>query len=315
MNLFSFIFAGTSEFALNCLKLLLQLEALKLKGVISQPDALKGRGMKKQSSTVKLFAQKHNFPIWTPKTSPEEDVLRAISQKKCDFSFVCSYGKILTPAYLQIFPKGCINLHTSLLPRWRGAAPVQRALMAGDQETGICLQLMSEELDAGDIIGYRKFQIAEEDNAQDIFNKSLETTKDLLEKELIDYLYGRQKAVPQDHQKKSYAKKIEKKEGQIIWDKESAFKIHNKIRGLFLGPQAFSFFKGKRIKIHRAKVSKKNFTNFKPGEVCEATKNELAIACKEGALYLLEIQKEGRKRQKIEDFLKGSSIKLRDSFS
>ena len=279
--------------------------------MVSRPPALKGRGMKKQNSVVKSFAQKQGWPVWTPQKTNEPQFLNEISQKKCDFSFVCSYGQILPLAYLQIFPKGSLNLHFSQLPRWRGAAPVQRALMAGDQETGICLQVMTADLDTGDIIGQRNFKIEEEDNAKDIFDKALRETDSLLKEELVKYLKGDRKGSPQDHSKKTYAQKMDKKEGRIVWE-ESSLNIHNKIRALFLGPHAFSFFNGKRVKIYRSKIVRKNFSGFLPGEICAIQKNGLFVACGQGTLSLLEIQKEGKKRQKIEDFLKGHPIKLKD---
>lgn len=311
MKPFSFIFLGTSEFALDCLKLLLKSKSLNLKGIVSRPDVLKGRGMTKQSSVVKSFAQTLKHPIWTPKKANEPTFLKEISEQKCDFSFVCSYGQILPLNYLQIFPKGCINLHLSLLPKWRGAAPVQRALMAGDQKTGVALQVMTTALDSGNIIGQREFKIEEEDNSKNIFDKSLTEATHLIEEELIKYLKGELKAQPQNPEGKSYAHKIDKKEGEIIW-KEPAIVIHNKIRALFLGPQAFSFLNGKRIKFYRSKIIKKSFDGFLPGEICQLEKNKLVVACGEGALSLLELQKENKKRQQIEDFLQGSSLNLKD---
>ena len=313
MKKFSFIFVGTSEFALECLKLLMESESLHLKGVVSRPPSLQGRGMKKQSSFVHSFAQKQGLPVWLPKKASEAEFLNEISQKGCDFSFVCSYGRILPPTYLQIFPKGCLNLHLSLLPRWRGAAPVQRALLSGDKKTGICLQNMTKELDAGDIIALREFKIEEGDNAKDIFDKALKETAFLLKEKLLKYLKGNLKAQAQDHTQKTYAPKIDKTEGEIAW-KEPAQAIHNKIRALFLGPRAFSFFKGQRIKIYRAKVIHKSFPDFLPGEVCSVEKDSLLLACGEKTLSLLEIQKEGKKRQNIMEFLKGNPINLRDRF-
>ncbi len=311
MKQFSFIFAGTSDFALECLKLLIKSQSLALKGILSRPDALQGRGMKKQSSAVKRFAQGGGWPLWTPQKPAGRLFLDEIAATKSDFSFVCSYGQILPLAYLQIFPKGGINLHLSLLPRWRGAAPVERALMAGDKKTGVCLQEMTEELDAGNVIGQREFPIGEEDSAQDIFNKALNETAGLLQGDLIKYLKGELRAIPQDPARKTYAEKIAKKEGKIDW-REPAQIIHNKIRALFLGPQAFSFLSGRRIKIYRSKIAGKSFSDFSPGEVCLKGKGSLFVACGQGALSLLEVQKEGKKRQKIEDFLKGCSINLRD---
>lgn len=313
MKPFSFIFAGTSEFALDCLKLLISSTSLNLKGVVTRPNALKGRGLKKQNSAVKAWAQKQDLPIWSPQTTNEANFLQKIHQQKCDFSFVCSYGQILPVAYLQSFPKGCLNLHLSLLPKWRGAAPVQRALMAGDTTTGVGLQIMTEKLDCGNIIGQREFDITEDDNAHIIFEKSLIKTKSLISKELVQYLNGKLKGQPQNHTLKTYAHKIDKTETKIIWTK-SAINIHNKIRALFLGPQAYCILNGKRIKIYKSKIIREKFKGFSPGEVCSIQKTKLMISCGENSLSLLEVQKEGKKRQKIEDFLNGCAIKLKDAF-
>lgn len=310
---FSFIFAGTSTYALDCLKLLMTLKSLRLKGIVTRPDSSKGRGMKSCSSVVKSFAQNQGLPYWTPKKADESKFLNKILQKKCDFSFVCAYGQILPLTYLQLFPKGCVNLHLSLLPRWRGAAPVQRALLAGDKKTGVCLQVMTKDLDAGDIIGQKDFKIEEKDNAKDIFDKALIKTKSLLEKDLIKFLKGEVETQAQNHSEKTYAQKINKKEGEIVW-KESALNIHNKIRALFLGPQAFSLLKGKRIKIYQSEPVKDNFPDFLPGEICAVQKDQLIVACSKGVLSLLEVQKEGKTRQKIKNFLTGNPIKIKDCF-
>lgn len=314
MKSFSFIFAGTSEFARDCLKIFLELETFVLKGVLSQPDQMRGRGMKKQSSPVKAFALEKGFPVWTPEKGSDPRFLEEIKKQNCDFSFVCSYGQILPKTYLEIFPKACINLHFSLLPRWRGAAPVQRALMAGDKKTGVCIQVMNTELDAGDIIGQRDFEIQEEDNSENLFERSLKEAQALIAEDLLEYLRGEREVKTQDSTKKTYAHKIEKKEAQILWEK-SAQDIHNKIRGLFLGPQAFSFLKGKRIKIYRSQVVDEHFPDFKAGQICQIGTEELLVKCGKGAISLLEVQREGRNKQKIRDFLKGYPLSLKETLS
>ena len=291
----------------------MQSPNFQLKAILTRPDVPHGRGMKRQSSPVKFFAEQQNIPYWTPERAGDRFFLRALSQEKYDFSFVCAYGRILPLKYLNLFPRGSFNLHFSLLPRWRGAAPVQRALLAGDQKTGVSLQLMTEELDAGDIIGQREFPIGTEENAEDIFNKALQKTESLLQDEFVKYLKGKLTAHPQDNKKATYASKIDKKEAKISW-KESSVDIHNKIRAFFLGPQAFSFLKGKRIKIYRSKCLNEKSYNKCPGKVCAIEKNKLFIACGKGVLSLLEVQKEGKKKQKIEDFLKGNPVFIKDCF-
>ena len=311
MKPFSFIFAGTSKIALDVLKLLLESKSLTLQGAVSRPDSLQGRGMKKQSSAVKSFIKSQNIPLWAPQKASDPAFLSEIKERKCDFSFVCSYGRILPLSYLQLFPKGALNLHFSQLPYWRGAAPVQRALMAGDQKTAVSLQLMTEDLDAGDIIGQKIFKINETDNAEDIFNKALKNTKHLIKKELIKYLEGKLKPQAQDHSQKTYAYKIDKEEARIKWQK-SAQALHNQIRALYLGPQAFFTLQGKRIKVYRAEALKKEFPHFKPGEIGLVEKSRLLVACGSGVLSLLELKKEGKQKLSIEDFLKGCPLKLKD---
>ena len=245
MKKFSFIFAGSSVFSLDCLQLLIKQPQLKLKAIISQPDRSKDRGLKKQSSALSEFALSQNIPLFRPKTCQSSDFLNKIQELKCDFSFVCAYGQILPLNYLKLFPKGSLNLHLSLLPRWRGAAPVQRALMAGDQKTGISLQVMTEKLDAGDIIASREIIIKEEDNAETLFEKSLKETETLLSEKLLPYLEDKIQPQAQDSSKAVYAHKIDKKFSQIVWT-ESSTEIHNKIRALYLGPQTFCFLEFKK---------------------------------------------------------------------
>ena len=313
MKNFSFIFAGTTDFSLDCLKLLIKNQKLKLKAIISQPEREKGRGLKKQKSALTDFAISKNIPLFRPKTSQDSDFLTEIQKQKCDFSFVCAYGQILPLNYLKLFPKGSLNLHLSLLPRWRGAAPVQRALMAGDKKTGVCLQVMTEKLDAGDIIASREITISEEDNTKTLFEKSLKETKILLSEKLMPYLEGEIQPQAQNSSKAVYAHKIDKKSTQIEWSK-SAIEIHNKIRALIVGPQAFCFLKNKRLKIYESRLIKSNFSDFSHGEICQLEKNKLSVACGKGALDLLEVQREGKKKQGIEEFLNGQSLKLKDRF-
>ena len=335
MKSFSFIFAGTSSISLNCLKILFQSPAFTPKGLIVSPSSVRGRGQKLQHSPIKLFTIEKGLPVWSPKNLSDPGFLTDLSKKSLDFCFVCAYGKIFPPAFLKLFPQTAINLHFSLLPRWRGAAPIQRALMAGDKKTGISLQVMSEELDAGPIIGQREFEIETQDNATSLFSKALIDSKSLLQKELVNYLKGELIACPQEHAKKTYARKIEKKEAKILWTKDS-FTLHNQIRALAEGPQAYSSLKGKRIKIHRAALAEtSNFSsskpsgsklsdfrlsdfklsNFKPGEICFLSKNQLLVACGKGALSLIELQIEGRKKQTLKDFLNGYPLSLKDQFN
>ena len=172
---------------------------------------------------------------------------------------------------------------------------------------------MTEQLDAGDIIAKREFYIKEEDNSKTLFEKSLKETKILLKEKLIPYLENKIKPIAQDTSQVTYAHKIQKKSAQIVWTK-SALEIHNQIRALYLGPQAFCFLKGKRLKIYSSQIAKEDFFDFSPGEICAIEKNQLIVACGSKSLKLLKLQLEGKKIQKIEEFLRGQKLKLKDHF-
>ena len=229
-----------------------------------------------------------------------------MKKQKCDLALVCGYGCIVPPAFFNCFSKGAVNVHPSLLPRWRGAAPIERALMAGDKKTGVCLQVMTEQLDAGDIIAHREFSIKEEDTSLEVYQKAIQITGELLRDKLIPFAEGRIQPVPQRGEV-TFAKKIQKAEGLIQW-KKAAPALHNQIRALASGPQAFTFFKGERIKIYRSRLLSIS-SSSDPGTAIQSKQGELVIGCGEkGALSLLEVQRPGRRKQKIKEFLRGHPI-------
>ena len=305
------IFLGTTEFSLLCLKTLYESRFYKIVGVITKEDRPRGRrGLKDLPTPVKVFCQKEGLAIWTLETF--------LAQKQtppCDFALAVAYGHILPESFLKAFPKGVFNIHPSLLPRWRGAAPIERALMAGDQNTGVCLQLMTKELDAGDIVEVYEFPIKEEDNAHQICKKTEELSKILLLKDLPLFLEGKKKAKSQSEAGMSpiYAKKINKTECEISWQ-EPASVIHNKIRALYLGPQAFTFFKAERLKIYRSRRADNPENSLPPGSLLCCKGDAIVVACGVGALELLEIQRSGKKRQTTREFLKGTIFKKGDRF-
>lgn len=263
---------------------------------------------------VKIFSQKQNLPL---------ESFEDLSQARKHFSppallaVAVAYGRILPSSFLNSFPKGGVNIHPSLLPRWRGAAPIERALMAGDKKTGVSLQVISKELDAGDIIEKYEFPVSEDDTALEVYQKAKNISKELLLRDLPFFLQEKIIPKPQktDGQPLIYAQKIQKTECEIFW-KEFALYIHNKIRGLSLGPAAFTFFKKERLKIYRSQLAEMKIpTKIPPGSVLCSKKDRLTIACGNGALNLLEVQRSGKKRQLIEDFLRGVSLKEGDSLN
>ena len=312
MNEFSILFLGTSEFSLEGLKTLSQSKNLKVNGVVTIPDRFRNRGLKKLSSPVKIWSNGQNLPLWTPESVHSQDFINEISKHKFDTAVIIAYGKILPKSFLDLFPKGVVNIHPSLLPRWRGSAPIERALLTGDKKTGVCLQIVHEKLDAGDIIKSYSFPIDDDDSSLEIYEKSKEASHKLLLNDFVDYLKGKIKPTPQTEEGLTYAKKIEKEEAHICWQKQ-AQEIHNQIRALKGGFQAFTFFQKKRIKIHRSKVLNQNFPSASPGEVVSCD-GKLIVACKKGAVEILEIQKESHNKQSAKDFLTGQKINKGERF-
>lgn len=320
MSIFTFkqpwplVFLGTTDFSVECLKNLIESPDYKVVGVITKEDTFRSRrGLKIMGTPVKIFCQEQNLPL---KSFKDLSQVRGYFSPPALLAVVVAYGQILPSSFLSSFPRGGVNIHPSLLPRWRGAAPIERALMAGDKKTGVSLQVLSQELDAGAIIGKYEFPISKEDTALDVYQKAKKFSKVLLLKDLLFFL--QEKIVPEpqkiNNQPLVYAYKIQKKECEISW-KESASHIHNKIRGLNLGPAAFTFLKGERLKIYKSQLTEEEFApEALPGSVLYSEKDRLTVACGKGALNLLEVQRAGRKRQCIEDFLRGVSIKEGDSF-
>ena len=318
------IFIGTSNFSVKCLKYLLESKYFKVQSVITVPDRQRDRGMTSQGSPVKIFSETLGIPVFTPEKLSEETFLKQISKIKSEISVVCAYGKILPNVFLDLFPKQSVNIHPSLLPLWRGAAPIERSLMNGDSQTGVSLQFVGEKLDAGDIIGKVSFSIQEDETAEDIYKKAEEASKKLLQEDLVSYLNGEIKPAPQLEEQVSYANKIEKKEAKIDWNEPSQT-IHNKVRALVFGPQSFTLFKGQRLKIYKTKVLDvasllekklldKSLSSSSTGEVVILDQKQLVVSCGNLALSLLEVQREARQKQNIEEFLKGTAVKLGDIF-
>ena len=291
------LFVGTSDFSVHCLNLLLNNTFFNVKHVLTQPASVQSRGLKTLASPVELFCERkklsfsYDFPAGRP------DLQLAV---------VCSYGRLLSARFLSYFPKGAVNVHPSLLPLYRGAAPIERALMDGKKETGVSLQLMTTKLDAGDIIGQNIFAISENDTAKHVYARSLFETEKLLNQDLISFLKGQKKALPQKGQI-TYAKKISKEECAIVWS-ESSTSIHNKIRALCLGPQAFTQFEGQRIKIYESEVSQDSFSKASPGSLFIKEDGALIVACGQGHLAIKSLQRAGKKQQKIREFLQGFSF-------
>ena len=305
------IFAGTPQFAAHALEALI-IEGHEIALVLTQPDRPAGRGMKLNASAVKLLAQKHKIALLQPRSLKQPEVYEQLSKVCADVMVVAAYGLILPSIILNTPRLGCINIHASLLPRWRGAAPIQRAILAGEQETGITIMQMDRGLDTGDILLQRSTSILNNDNANTLYDKlsilgasCIVTTLHLLKNEKIT-------AVPQTKENVSYASKLEKIEAKINWQM-NAEEISYAVRAFNPYPVAHSVIDGFPLKIFQAKA----ITNTigRPGEILSAKQEGIVVACGKDALMLEIVQKPGGKKLSAAEFLAGYSLKPGNYFT
>jgi len=302
-------FLGTPEFALVSLKSLLNDEHFEVVGVVTQPDRPAGRKMVLTPSPVKMLALANGIPVLSPESVNKDFMLTEIQKWGAEVAVVVAFGQILSTKFLNLFRFGAVNVHGSILPRWRGAAPIQRAIEFGDTESGVTLQKVVRELDAGDLLGLRRIEIDSEINAMELHDKLAVMGAELLHLELMDYVRGNLAAIPQDTTGITLAKKIDKLEAEIKWT-EAAVKIHNKVRAFVMGPGTFTTLGGKKLKVHQTKVVAGSGT---PGKVLSVSENSLVIATGAEAISLLSVQPESRNRMSVSEFLKGYPLKKGDS--
>ena len=294
---------GTPSFSVPILKAINDSNH-KIIEVYSQPPSKKNRGLKVQNSAVHDYAEKFNIPVRCPTTLDEKTEINHLKKLKPDLVVVVAYGKILPEKILNIENLIFLNVHASLLPRWRGAAPIQRAIMKGDKETGISIMKIVPKLDAGPVLIQSKLLISKQINHEQMSEKM----SDLGAKLIIDAieLIKNNKAsfTPQDESKVIYAKKIKKIESKINWN-ESAKEILAKIRAFYPNPGTWFELNGTRIKITKAIEVEKT---GRAGAIIDT--NKMIIACKKNAVQILELKKEGKKLMPVNEFLKGNKIKI-----
>ena len=294
---------GTPIFCVPILKSLYQ-NGYNISVVFTQPPQKSHRGQKINKSPIQGISETLNIDYRTPKTLMDNhEEYEFLKELNADLAIVCAYGQIIPKNFLDLTKKGFVNIHASILPSWRGAAPIQRSIMNLDPETGISIMKINEELDSGPVSNIYRMKIDQNQNAQEISEKlSALAAKKILDN-VDDILKDKAKFIDQDHSKATYAKKIHKKESQIDWG-DDASKIIGKINGLFPSPGAFFSFNGERYKILRAAIS-----NGK-GQVGEIISNQLEVACNNNqSIKILEIQRQGKRPQKINEFMLGSLIK------
>ncbi|OGC15098.1 methionyl-tRNA formyltransferase [candidate division WOR-1 bacterium RIFOXYA2_FULL_37_7] len=305
------IFFGTPTPAAVCLKTLIGVEE-EIIYVISQPDRKKGRGLHLTPSPAKKLAIQNKIPVETPEKIKDETFIKKIKSLNPDLIIVAAYGKILPKQILDIPKYGAINIHASLLPKYRGAAPIQHALLNGEKETGITIMQLDEGLDTGDIILQEKLEIEPKDTSAILLDKLFAKGASLLLEAIKQIKNGTAKMIPQNDLKATYAKLITKEMGKINWAKP-AEEINNQIRALTPWPSAYTFLDKKMLKIFEAAVVPLSEVR-KPGEVIE-TKDQLIVACGKDSLSIIDVQLEGKRKMPIADFLKGYTSKLPVIFS
>ena len=294
---------GTPLFAVPILKSLYQ-NGYSLNVVYTQPPQKSHRGQKINKSPIQNISETLNLEFRTPnRIKDNKEEFEYIKRLKADLAIVVAYGQIIPKEFLNLTKKGFINIHASILPNWRGAAPIQRSIMNLDNETGISIMKINEELDSGPISNIYKIKLDEKNNASEISEKlSLLAAEKILDN-IDEIMEDKLKFIEQEHEKATYAKKIQKNEGKINWNDE-ALSILGKINGLFPTPGAFFNFNGERYKILKAEIASGI------GKAGEVISDQLEIACNNNqSIKILEIQRQGKKPQKIGEFMLGSQIR------
>ena len=297
------VFMGTPDIAATCLKRILA-DGFQVVGVYTQPDRPKNRGMKLFPSPVKEVALGHNLPVFQPENFREEETVRELADLKPDVVAVVAYGRILPQKVLDVAPLGFINIHASLLPKYRGSAPYQWAVLDGLQETGVSAMYLCREMDAGDVIDVAKTPIDPNETAGMLLDRLAVLGAELLSSTLTKVEKGEAKGVPQDESLVCYAPMLDKSMCPIDFTK-TAQQVHNQVRGLHPWPVATTCIGGKNMKIHETVIAEGKGT---PGQILGLTKTGLLIACGEGAVEIRSLQAEGGKRMGAVDYFRGHPL-------
>ena len=299
------VFMGTPDIAATCLKKILA-DGFEVVGVYTQPDRPKGRGMKMVYSPVKEVAVAQGIPVFQPENFRENATVEELAALQPDVCAVVAYGRILPQRVLDIPGKGCINIHASVLPQYRGSAPYQWAVLDGLQETGVSAQYMALKMDAGDIIGVAKTPIGENETAGELLDRLAVLGADLLSDTLKKVERGEAVATAQDETQVTFAPMLDKAMCPIDWTK-TAQQVHDHVRGLNPWPTATATIGGTFFKIHSTVIVE---GNGQPGEILGLTKTGLQIACGQGAVEIRSLQAEGGKRMAAPDYFRGHPLVL-----
>lgn len=298
------VFFGSDDFAAAHLKDLIPSE-FAVVGCVTQPDRPKGRGMKMNVSPIKEVAQEHDIRVLQPLDLKEGAFLQDLRELAADVFVVIAYGRFLPAELLQMPPQGAINLHPSLLPLYRGAAPINWAIIRGETMTGISIIRLNARMDAGDVIAQTEVTITPDDTAPTLREKMIPLGSTLLRETIARLQRGECVGRPQDPDRVTLAPKLNKTDGTIDWTRQSAGEIHNLVRGLLPWPSAHSVFQGKAVKFLATAVAS---GSGRPGEIITAGKESFSVAAREGAVQVLRLQPESGKAMSAAEFMRGYHV-------
>jgi methionyl-tRNA formyltransferase len=302
------IFMGTAELACRPLEALCRQPGFDVVAVVTQPDRPRGRELKLQPSPVKALAVQRKLAVLQPERARNPDFIAELGKLAPDLIVVVAFGQILPQSILDLPPHGCLNVHTSILPRHRGAAPIQWAILEGDSETGVTIMKMDAGLDTGPVVAVVRTPILEDDTSATVHDRLAELGAELLVRTIPDYAAGKIVPTPQPAQGVTYARKITKEDGRIDWA-QPARSIHNRVRAFVPWPGAYTWRTvGEQRSLLKIWKTAPVDATASPGEVLGSNAGELIIACGEGALRVLELQREGARRMTAAQYLAGHPL-------
>lgn len=296
------VYMGTPDFAVAPLEAILKA-GHQVTAVVTQPDKQKGRGKEVQMTPVKECALKHNIPVFQPVKIKEKEAVARLREYPADIFVIAAFGQILSEEILQMPPFGCVNIHASLLPAYRGAAPIQWAVINGEKEAGVTIMQMEKGLDTGDMLLKKVVAIDPKETGESLHDKLMKAGAELIVEALPLMEAGELTPEKQDDSKSSYAPRLNKEMGRIDWTKE-AEELERLVRGLNSWPSAYTSYRGKTLKIWEADVIKEQ-SGTRPGEIRQVGKDFLDVVCGKDSLRIYSLQLEGKKRMAVKDFLLG----------
>ena len=304
------VFMGTPDYAATALEAILQA-GYEVTGVVCQPDKPKGRSGALSACPVKECALKYNLPVFQPERIKRPEAVEELRKFPADVFVVAAFGQILSEEILTMPKYGCINIHASLLPKYRGAAPIQWCIVDGEKETGVTIMQMDAGIDTGDILFTKKVAITEEETGGSLFDKLSQAGAELIVEALPKIEAGEVKPVKQDEAQSNYARMLKKEDGQINWNRP-AEEIGRLVRGMDPWPSAFTYYRGKQFKIWKAQAVDGGTEGLLPGTIAQIEKQGIWIACGSGMLQVTEAQMEGKKRMSAADLMNGRTLEMNE---